>query len=479
VFIGLDLGTGGARALAVAADGQVAAAASAPIASSPAAAPAHEQSPQDWWRACCEALGRVSADLRAAGVPPEALRGLAVDGTSGTLVCLDDRGRPLRPAMMYNDGRASAEAEELNAAAASFCEKLGYRFAASYALAKILWVRNREPAVFERAARFCHQADYIVGRLTGDFGVTDYSNALKTGYDLVDERWPDWLDAIAGVRERLPRVVAPGSHIGAVSAEAATATGLPAGLPVAAGASDGTAACLASGVRRPGDYNTTLGTTLVFKGVSRSPARHPQGLVYSHKLPGGLWLPGAASNTGAEWINALFPGRDVRAMDLAAEPRLPCDCVAYPLVRRGERFPFLCGRAEGFFAPEPADETERYAACLQAEALLERMGYEVLDQVTGNTGGEVFSTGAASRSSVWTQCRADASGRVFHTPACPESAFGSAVLAAAAAHRGDVWEAAAAMVRIEKTFAPRHALRSRYDALYERFRGELRRRGYA
>ena len=152
-----------------------------------------------------------------------------------------------------------------------------------------------------------------MGRLRGFWGLSDYSNALKTGYDLIDECWPSWMNqldehGVGLVTLTLPHVVqAPGTRTGLLKKAAAAETGLPEGLQVIAGATDGTAAFLASGARQPGDYNTTLGTTLVFKGISTRICRHPQGLIYCHKLPGGLWLPGAASNTGTEWIAQRHP----------------------------------------------------------------------------------------------------------------------------------------------------------------------------
>ena len=273
-------------------------------------------------------------------------------------------------------------------------------------------------------------------------------------------------------------MVAPGTEVGSISTTAAAETGLPKGLRVVAGATDGTAACLASGVRRPGDYNTTLGTTLVLKGLSRRICRHPDGLIYCHKLPDGLWLPGGASNTGGEWIGTMFPGADVRAMDAAAQRRLPVEYVAYPLVRSGERFPFLSDTAEGFFLPQPDDTVDRYVACLQGVAFLERLAYDVLDGVAGTTGGEVFSTGGGSRSAVWMQCRADVTGRVLHRPACPESAFGSAVLAAAGSPDGGLSEAIGRMVHVRKTFSPATGRAEHYHGLYQRFCRALNERGY-
>ena len=478
LFLGVDLGTGGVRAIAVTASGLVVATTSVAF-DSESLAPQqgrHEQSPEMWWTAICQALKATVNKLEAKD--RQRLSAIAVDGTSGTLVVVDKNGKPQRPAMMYNDPRASSEAAALNAAAGDFCDKLGYQFNASFALTKIAWLRNHEPSVFDEAGRFIHQADFIVEQLTGQAATTDYSNALKTGFDLLDERWPAWIDAYLGITSRLPRVVAPGAVIGAVTAQAAQETGLREGLAVVAGASDGTAAFLASGARRPGDYNATLGTTLVFKGISSRICRHPDGLIYCHKLPGGWWLPGAAGNVGAEWIGAMFPGADVHAFDEAAVGRLPSGCIAYPLVRTGERFPFLAPNATGFFSPEVSDPVDHYAACLQGVGLFERLAYQVLDTATGVSGGEVFSTGGGSRSDVWTQCRANATGRTIHRPACGESAFGAAVLAASGGFYGNIGESIERMVRIERSFEPVDQLQSVYAEQFGRYCDELRMRNY-
>ncbi len=481
LLLGIDMGTGGIRAMTVSADGMlIAEAAVALDPDSISASPEqHEQSPEAWWRAMCQAIGQVLDRLRRAGCRPEQILAMAVDGTSGTLVALDAGGRPLRPAIMYNDPRGSAEAEELNSAAGDFCTKLGYRFSSSYALAKIAWLRRNEPGVFSRTARFVHQADYALARLTGRAGVSDYSNALKTGYDLIDEQWPDWIQNDGEIADRLPEIVAPGTVIGPLTADAAAATGLPQTVQVVAGATDGTTACLASGLHRPGDYSTTVGTTLVFKGLAGRVCRHPQGLIYCHKLPGGLWLPGAASNTGGECLSQWFGGADWPAMDASARALLPTPYVAYPLARRGERFPFLSPQAKAFFLdPEPTSPVERYASCLQGVALVERLAYDVLDRATGGAGGDVYSTGAGSRSDVWMQCRADATGRVLHRPECAESGFGAAVLAGAAALHQGLAAAVGRMVRIERSFAPQAGSATAYEEHYQRFCAELDARGY-
>ncbi|MEX2212476.1 MAG: FGGY-family carbohydrate kinase [Phycisphaeraceae bacterium] len=569
LFLGIDLGTGGVRVLAVRADGEVLASHSVPFEMTTSNLPAgwHEQDARAWWDITKQAIIGVVLQLQSRGLPLDAIKALAVDGTSGTVVGIDETGEPVRPAMMYNDSRATEEAEQLAALAAQEPASPGGTIAASYAIAKVRWLATHEAAAFHKVKCFVHQADFIVGRLTGEIAVTDYSNALKMGFDLVSGTWPAWLGGLPGICERLPRVVAPGSYIASLREEAARELGLPAKVQVIAGATDGTAGFLASGAKAIGDDNTTLGTTLVFKRLSDKPVIDPRGLIYCHKLPGGksggcggvrdatardangakdaagtqagasadlspshpedLWLPGAASNTGCQWMSAFKD--DVKSLDARAAAHLPCNILAYPLARIGERFPFLAPQATGFIDPPTNDRDTDYAAKLQGVALLERLCYESLDAAcltplplregpgegrANNTQpstaspdaqaessqvnsapfarpspnpslrgrgiklNPVYATGGGSHSDVWMQLRADATARVYHRPAAPESAFGAAILAAAGSHFSDLWTAIASMVRIERTFQPDTQRRAKYDELFARFKALLRERGW-
>ena len=285
----------------------------------------HEQDPRDWWEA-------VAAASRAAlaGVAPERVRGVATCATSGTIVLVDRDGEPLTPGLMYDDGRAGEQAERVG-------------MSATWALPKLRWMLDEWP---DRCAgaRLAHQADVVTRALTGHDVPSDSSHALKTGYDQEREAWPADLDLPDGL---LAEVVRSGSRLGAVCARAADETGIPAGTPVIAGMTDGCAAQFAAGALRPGDWNSVLGTTLVLKGCSEQIVRDPGGVLYCHRAPDGAWLPGGASSSGAGVLAQRFGGRDLDELGRRAAAHDATSVLAYPLVGRGERFPFAAADARG------------------------------------------------------------------------------------------------------------------------------------
>lgn len=489
--IGLDLGTGGARAVIVSDAGEVAALHSvdyAPVGGARRAASdvEHEQDPSLWWEAARRALAGVVAEFEERGGRTGALQAIAIDGTSGTVVGVDESGSACTPALMYNDGRAHEEALELSDWADQASADAPVR--ASWSLAKMLWLERHERSGFDKTRCFTHQADYIASRLTGTVGWTDASNALKSGFDLRSGAWPEWLSDRTDIPAKLPEVVEPGTVSGRVRDSVAQELRLPLGLKVVAGATDGTAAFLASGAARVGDDNTTLGTTLVFKRLADHAPTDPSGLVYSHRLPDHAdaqgvqherWLPGAASNVGGEWIREGHPGADLAQLDSAAEPLLPTESLAYPLVGKGERFPFHNSAALGFCDVPEGEDALSFAARLQGVAFVERLAYETLDRVTGRAAlGDVFSTGGGSASGVWMQLRADVTGRTLHRPQCHESAFGSAILAAANTIHDGLWDAMGRMLVIERSFHPDSLRGSTYDDLFGAFRHRLEQEGY-
>jgi sugar (pentulose or hexulose) kinase len=526
-FLGLDIGTQGARALVcevpergkvpeggevlgggsvpergeVPPGGQVVAQAVRPFppeAIPPGLPPGYaEQLPAAWWQAAVACLRQVTAQ-----VPPETIQALSITSTSGTLCLLDRDGEPLIPALMYNDARADDEAEEVQAAGSDLAARLGYRFNPSFALAKLLWLARHRPDMVDRASHIAHAADFLVGRLSGIYDISDYSNALKTGYDLSPQEggtfadcWPDFIaDKLNLPVDKLPRVVAPGEVIGTLTTQAAEVTGLRPGTLLVAGMTDGCAAQIAAGAVAPGDWNSTLGTTLVIKGVSERLLRDPEGRIYSHRHPDGYWLPGGASNVGGEILATRFPEADLATLDRRAEDLSPTDFVAYPLARRGERFPFVHSEAEDFVLPFPLvpgqlsakaapgrQEICRetlYAAYLEGVAYVERLAYETLESLGATVSDVIRAAGGGARSDVWLQIRADVLNRQLLRPVETGAAMGAAILAASRTHYDGVIPAARAMVKIERSVQPRPALVERYDERYQHFRAACAERGY-
>ena len=470
--VGLDLGTQGVRCLAVAGDGVVVAAAERALAAPPEMPPGRsEQDAEGWWAASCEALKALVAQV---GHTP--LAAVCVDSTSGTFVAVDHALRPLRAAIMYDDVRAVEEAAEVGAAAEDLTRRLGYGFSATFALPKILWLARHEPQIWQRTARVLHAADFIVARLTGEARHSDWSNALKTGYDLLERRWPAFLKALGLDIEKLPEVVAPGTVVGEVSFFAAEQTGLPAGTLVVAGCTDGTASFLASGAASPGQWNSTLGTTLAIRGVSRQLIRDPQGRIYCHLHPDGFWLPGGASNTGAGALAARFGEEILIGRSAEAAGGAPYQAVVYPLVGRGERLPLACPTAEGFAIDEPAHELGRLGAWMQGQALVERWCFELCAELGCRVGDWIAVTGAASRNDAWLQLRADVLGRQLRRPKYPMAAYGAALLALSGLTRTPVSQLSSRMVRFEATLDPRSGCEGIYAHLLDRLRAEAQRR---
>lgn len=477
LVVGIDIGTSGARALVLDTGGGVVAQAFTALPAPLAVGPGREQDAALWWQAAAAATREATTRLAAGGDDPAQIAAVCVDATSGTIVAVDHRLRPLGPGLMYNDGRAAAEAQRLNDAARAGAS--GATFNASYAAAKILWLRTHAPATGAAAARFLHQADVINARLLdagdADAIVTDEANALKTGYDVVRRDWPPAL-ADGGIdRGQLPRVVPTGTTLGRVGARASAATGLPRSCRVVAGMTDGTAAAVASGASRFGDGNTTLGTTLVWKLLARQPLQDPEGRLYCHRHPGGGFLPGGAGNAGGEGIahqvapGVADPGNALDRLANALDDVPPSGLLAYPLARAGERYPFVDPGFTGFADPGAHDAASRYRAALEGLACIERWGYEVATALGAAADGAVWTTGMGARYPRWMQLRADFLGRPVCRAAHPESGFGAALVAAMNAWYDGDWQAAAALITLDFRCEPRAAHRARCDEQYRAF----------
>lgn len=482
LFVGIDVGTQGVRVICSDQYGNTLAGSSRTfgpeVAVAGLAAGWNEQHPEYWWKLAVDAIADVMRQINASGARPEEIAAVAVDSTSGTIFPVGSRGEVLRPALMYNDSRASEESNLCNQTGVDLCDKLGYRFSSSFALPKIVWMLRNEPHIVEKTYKIIHAADFLVGKMTGDYTVSDYSNALKTGYDLVELRWPDFIaDKLEIDLGLLPNVVRPGEELGSVNSECSEVTGLPTGCKVVAGVTDGTAGFFASGASDVGDWNSTLGTTLVLRGISDNLIEDPKGRLYCHLSPDGMWLPGAAGNVGGECLAKLFSGKDYKSMDLRAMQLSPSGVSVYPLVRQGERFPFLDSRAEGFVSAANIPEELLYTAYLEGVAYVERWCYETAQSLGAPLGNVIYTTGGGAKSREWMQLRSDVLQCDLVRPKNTESAMGTAVIAASRTFYKSCSEAVANMVREDVRVSPRQDMSAMYHNAYSEFRRECAARG--
>ncbi len=489
LFMGIDAGTQGVRALVANTSGEVLASRSVAFARlNVSAAPGYyEQRPYDWKAAAFEAIGACVSQLKDAGIGAERIKALCIDGTSGTIVPLGADFEPLRDALMYNDLRAKEEAAAVQGACGKVSAKLGYRFNASFALPRVLWLKNHIPEIYENTRVFAHQADYLAGILTGAYGVTDYSNALKTGYDLIEERWPDCIGALGLETAKLPKVLPPGKPIGNILPKIAGELGLSEKTSVCAGATDGYTSALAAGALRAGDWASVIGTTLVLKGVTRELVIDPSGAAYSHKLPGGAWMPGGASSIGGRCLNERFDKSEFGALNKTVDELTPTGIVCYPLTGAGERFPFVDPDAKAFFAR--AGEASReyvhdisaslerrvlYAALMEGVGFAERLCFARMEELGCEVGDTIYTSGGACKSPEWLRVRASILNKRLRVPAVVDAAMGSAMLAAS--ETLGTLENAGQMLRFSATVEPVKEKVARYDALYQAFYEECRER---
>lgn len=470
-FLGIDIGTQGARVQLIDVQGHVMAEAEEVFALNTGAR--EEQSPREWWQACLRSLHSVLS-----GTPLDLTRiiAVAVTSTSGTVIPLDAQREPLHPAIMYSDPRSSKEA--------ALCRELALQAGSSYTgfnnssgLSKMVWFAHTFPEKVQKICYWVHAADYITGKLSGRWGITDYTNALKSGYDLQKLAWPSYIYEQLPVQQAwLPEVVPSGTPVGTLDPSVAAELGLPAALKVVAGITDGCASQIASGAVNLGDWNTTIGTTLVVKGVTKKEIKDPHDSLYNHRHPDGYWMPGGASNTGADWVTKDFKD-DLAALNEQSIRLIPTGKMVYPLQQQGERFPFIAPEARGF-EPEGLSRAERYTAGMEGVAYIERYAYELIEHLSGEKVGAVYTAGGASNSAAWLTIRSHVLNRPLYKMKQVSGAFGAAILAASKTHFTGLVEAAQALTQIEKEIHPEKELAEKYEQGYQAFLQILQEKGY-
>jgi xylulokinase len=450
-LVGLDVGTTGAKAVAVTPDGELIASAEEPYPLSTPRAGWSEQDPEDWWRASERALA-------ALGVQPTRV---GLSGQMHGLVCLDEQARVLRPAILWNDQRTAAECLEIEAlvGAKRLVSLTGNSALPGFTAPKLLWLRRHEPEVYTRIRRIALPKDYVRLRLTGTWAIdaADASGTLL--FDVAHRRWSEEVLAALDVpAEWLP----PASESTEI-----------------AGAGDQQAAALGVGVVEPGSVSVVLGTSGVVLAPLRAYAHDPEGRVHAfcHALPETWEAMGVMLNAAGslQWFrDTLAPGVPFDELTAAAAAWGPgADELTFLPYLQGERTPHADPDARAAFTGL-ARHHDRGAL---VRAVLEGVAYGLRDslQLLSALGVEPTTgraSGGGAHSRLWLEIVASVLGLPLELTTLEEgSAFGAALLAGVAdGVFADAREAVAACVRVRETVEPNADWAGRYEEGYARYR---------
>ena len=478
LFLGIDTSTTATKALLADAGGRVLAVGSTPHTVQTPHPLWSEQDPAEWWAATQQSIQQALAEAGATGADVAAV---GLTGQMHGLVLLDADGETVRPAMLWNDGRAQAECDQIRqrlGGLAALVAETGNDAFAGFSAPKLLWVREHEPQIYARVAQVLLPKDYLRYRLTGAYGA-DRAGAGGTLFlDLASRDWSDTvLDALDVPRDWLPPTHEGPEVTGEISAEAAQATGLRAGTPVVGGGGDQAATAVGVGAVRPDVWALSLGTSGVVFAPTDAPHTAPQGRAHAfpHAVPGlwhlmGVMLSAAGS---LRWYRDTFaPKTDYDAL-LAEATGVPsgADGLTFLPYLSGERTPHANPLAQGGFVGFTLRHARGHAtrAVLEGVAFGLRDNLELLRQSGVAAPSDVRVAGGGAVSPLWRQILADALGVPLSPVQTPEAAaFGAALLAGVGAGAwGSVEEATGATVVVGE---PTEPSAERSDAAYERFR---------
>jgi xylulokinase len=481
-LLGIDVGTGGSRALVIDEAGRVVA--SATVEHAPFASPRTgwaEQDARDWWRA---SAGAVRAALSAGGVSADEIACVGLTGQMHGAVLLDAEDAPLRPSIIWCDVRTHGQCRALtrSVGAERLIRLVMNPALEGFTLPKLLWVREREPEVWGRVRAVLLPKDYVRLRLTGE-KATDVADASGTLLlDVGRRRWSEeMLELVELDRSLLPRAFESAEVTGRVSAAGAEATGLREGTPVVAGAGDQAAGAVGMGLVRPGAVSATIGTSGVVFAATDRPALDPKGRVHTfcHAFPGGWHVMGVTQGAGLSlrWFRDQFgagpdDGRDPykRLTEEAASAPPGADGLLWAPYLMGERTPHLDPHARAALVGLTASHTRAHVV----RALLEGVAFSLRDTLTifeemGVPVETVRLGGGGARSGLWRQVQADIYGREVELVEADEgAAYGAALLAGVGGGAwGSVEEACAATVRVRERVAPQPEAARLLDEQYK------------
>jgi xylulokinase len=488
-LLGIDIGTGGTRAVLLDAEGRVLSSATAehaPI-SSPHGGWA-EQDPDDWWKAACRAAPEC---LARGGASASEIGGIGLTGQMHGLVLLGSDGTVLRPSLIWCDQRTEAECRAIT-------EKVGSRrlieltanpALTGFTLPKIWWVQKSEPEIWARVRSILLPKDYVRFRLTG-VRATDVADASGTLlFDVVNRRWSPAMMEVSHLNEDvLPRAFESQEVAGHVSEDGARATGLRAGIPVVAGAGDQAAGAVGLGIVRPGAVSATIGTSGVVFAATASPTLDPKGRIHTfcHAVPKQWHVMGVTQAAGfsLRWFRDQFgvaaeSGRDSNCdpydslMQEASKVPAGANGLLWAPYLMGERTPHLDPHARAALVGLTASHTRAHVV----RAIMEGVAFSLRDTLA------IFSElnvpvesirlgGGGAHGAFWQQVQADVYGMPVELVATEEGpAYGTALLAGVGVGVWPSVEAACeSAIRVAKRVKPDKNRMALMDQQYGAFR---------
>ncbi|HWC20277.1 MAG TPA: xylulokinase [Terriglobales bacterium] len=485
ILLGIDVGTGGTRALLIDTTGRVLASKTAEH--QPFASPQTgwaEQEPLDWWRASREAVREL---LSSSGAKASSIAAVGFSGQMHGAVLLDVGGNPLRPALIWCDQRTAQEARELtqNIGEERLIAWTCNPALTNFTLTKLLWVRKHEARVYERFHMLQLPKDYVRFRLTGEYGMdmADASGTLLL--DVAHRRWSADMAKAANVDlSTLPPLFESCQVCGKVSKEGADATGLAVGTPVVAGAGDQAAGAVGLGVVAPGAVHATIGTSGVIFASTDRPAMDPRGRLHTfcHAVPNRWHVMGVTQAAGQSlrWFRDQFgitgtttgDPYDALTKEAATVPA-GSDGVMWAPYLMGERTPHLDPDARAALVGLAANHRRAHVvrAILEGVTFSLRDTFSIFEEMKVPV-KNIRLGGGGARSPVWRQIQADVYGHQVEIVEAEEgAAYGAALLAGVGA---GVWktvdDACRVAVRVKSTVDPNRESSAVMQQQYRKYR---------
>lgn len=479
-FLGIDVGTGGSRAVLIDESGVVKAAAT--VGHVPFVSPQigwAEQDPRDWWRASVAAIRKV---LETIYVRPEEIGGISFSGQMHGSVFLDEADNVIRPALLWCDQRTGDQCREITEkiGAERLIELVCNPAVTGFTLPKLLWMRDKEPENWARVRSVLLPKDYIRLCLTGDKAsdVADSSGTLM--FDVQNRKWSDEILAALDIdRSLLPEVFESIEVTGRVSKAGADATGLREGTPVIAGTGDNAAGAIGMGIVKPGTVSATIGTSGVVFFVTDKPKLDLKGRAHTlcHAIPGRWHMTGVTLGAGLsmKWFRDTFGGgADFAALDAEAA-KIPAgsDGAIWLPYLMGERTPHLDPKARAAFVGLTASHTRGHLAraVMEGVAFSLRDSFEIFREL-GAPMETIRLGGGGAHSRLWRQIQADVYGQTVETIEADEgAAFGAAILAGVGAGAwNSVDEACEKAIRVADRIEPEKESLKILDRNYEAYK---------